>query len=110
MSTGSSPYRFEAGPERPEPPGPDAFEEHLLALVLLVAGLIGVAIGAVAPRVHATELTLGGILAALGAWTFSRQRIRKARSTAPRTDGIESPSPEDATPEPTVRRRSFRVV
>ncbi|RYF53233.1 MAG: hypothetical protein EOO39_41055, partial [Cytophagaceae bacterium] len=67
MSTGPSPYRSETVSGKPEPPSPDVFEEHLLAIVLFVAGLIGVVIGAVSPRAHATELTLGAILAALGA-------------------------------------------
>ncbi len=96
MSTGPSPYRSEIGRGTPEPPSPDVFEEHLLALVLFVAGLIGVVIGAVSPRAHATELTLGAILAALGVWTFWRQRARRA----PESAAGQSP-PDDATPATT---------
>jgi len=91
VSTGPSPYRSETGPGKPEPPSPDVLEEHLLAIVLFVAGLIGVVIGAVSPRAHATELTLGAILAALGAWTFWRQRARAERRSPPRRERVAGP-------------------
>ena len=71
------------------------FEEHLLAIVLFVAGLIGVVIGALSPRAHATELTLGSILAALGAWTFWRQHARAERRSPPRREPVKGPPPPD---------------
>ena len=53
------------------------FEERVVALVLLLAGALGIAIGGAAPRANATELVLGLGFAGLGAWTLRRSRVKE---------------------------------
>jgi hypothetical protein len=53
-----------------------AFEERCLAVVLLVAGAIGLLIGISAPRANATELVLGAMFGCLGLWTLRPRRPR----------------------------------
>jgi uncharacterized membrane protein YfcA len=59
----------------------ERFEERALALVLIVAGMVGVGVGVTAPPQHATELVLGAIVLVLALWTL-RASVR-ARRTNP---------------------------
>jgi len=52
------------------------FEERAVALVLFLAGLLGVLLGMATPRTSGAELAVGFLLAALGVWTW----IRASRS------------------------------
>lgn len=52
----------------------DGFEERAVAVVLMLAGLLGVAIGLSAPNANATELVLGIALFAIGTRTYLRSR------------------------------------
>jgi hypothetical protein len=58
------------------PPRAVLFEENALAFLLLFLGLLGIAVGIISPRDHATELVLGVGLGGLGAWTLWRNRER----------------------------------
>lgn len=48
----------------------DGFEERAVAVVLLLAGLLGMAIGTSAPSTNAVELVLGIALLGVGARTY----------------------------------------
>ena len=52
----------------------DGFEERAVAVVLILAGLLGVGIGLSAPNANATELVLGIALLAIGGRTYLRSR------------------------------------
>lgn len=53
----------------------DGFEERAVAVVLALAGLLGIAIGAGSPNANATELVLGIALLGIGARTYGRGRV-----------------------------------
>ena len=67
------PYRSLA--EVPESPSSDGFEERAVAVVLMLAGLLGLVIGLQSPPEAATELVLGIGLLAIGLRTYLRSRI-----------------------------------
>jgi hypothetical protein len=46
------------------------FEQRALAIVLVVAGIVGVLIGLSTPRSSGGELTFGTLFVALGLWTW----------------------------------------
>jgi hypothetical protein len=56
-------------------PSTDGFEERAVAVVLIVAGLLGVVIGLQSAPDAATELVVGIGLLAIGLWTYLRSRI-----------------------------------
>jgi len=67
------PYRTRSTTE--EPAIADGFEERAVALVLMLAGALGLAVGATSPSTNAVELVLGIALLAVGGRTYLRSRI-----------------------------------
>ena len=67
------PYRTRSKTE--ETAVADGFEERAVAVVLMLAGLLGLLVGLSAPSVNAVELVLGIALLGVGARTYLRSRI-----------------------------------
>lgn len=86
------PYRESAEREAP-PPTPDLPEpvsDRSVAIVLLVVGATGVAIG-VSSEAHAIEMALGALFVWLSLWiTFADLRVRSRRRNSDSRAGASS--------------------
>lgn len=47
----------------------ETIEQHTLSIVLIAAGVAGLCVGFVAPRLHANELVFGALFVVLGLLT-----------------------------------------